>query len=148
MSFRTRLIVAFFLVSVVPLTAVTYVSYTSNAAALRDIAEHEADLLAGDLSQRMQMVTAQLRERVEHVMDVSQLESEVDAAQAQATTAVLVSAQPAPMDQQVASALGEAAMLLNNVNLRGMTRGGRRAGGEGGQGRGEPGTGRDRKSVV
>jgi hypothetical protein len=129
MNFRTRLIVAFFLLSVVPLTAVTYVSYRSNAAALRDVAEHEADLLAGDLSQRMQMVTAQLRERVEHLMDVSQLEAEVGAAVARANSAVTVqtTAQPRPvetMDQQVASSLGDAAMLLNNVRLRGLGRGG------------------------
>ena len=36
MSLRLRLIVAFFLLSVVPLGAVTFYAYTSNARALRD----------------------------------------------------------------------------------------------------------------
>ena len=60
MSLRTRLILAFFLLSVVPLGAVTFYTYRATYA-LRDAAEREADLLAGELGQRMQLVTAQLR---------------------------------------------------------------------------------------
>src|SRR3954470_10474553 len=67
MSLRLRLIVAFFFLSVVPLAAVTLYTYASNAAALREAAGHEAQSLAGDLSQRMQLVTTQLSERVAHV---------------------------------------------------------------------------------
>ena len=70
MSLRLRLIVAFFFLSVVPLGAVTFYTYVSNAAALREAAGHEAQSLAGDLSQRMQLVTTQISERVEHLMDV------------------------------------------------------------------------------
>ena len=68
MSLRLRLIVAFFLLSVVPLGAVTFYTYTSNARALREAAGHESESLAGDLTQRMQLVTAQLSDRVEHLM--------------------------------------------------------------------------------
>ena len=64
MSLRLRLIVAFFLLSVVPLGALTYYSYQSNVKALREAAQHEAELLAGDLSQRMQIGRASCRERV------------------------------------------------------------------------------------
>ena len=70
MSLRTRLILAFFLLSVVPMAAVTIYTYVSNVEALRVAAEHEADLLAGELGQRMSLVTAQLSERVEHLMDM------------------------------------------------------------------------------
>ena len=84
MSLRLRLIVAFFLLSVVPLGAVTFYAYTSNARALRDAAEREADLLTGELGQRMQLVTAQLTERVEHVMDLAELQQAVDRATAEA----------------------------------------------------------------
>ena len=63
MSLRTRLVLAFFLLSVVPLGAVTFYSYTNNVRALQNAAEREADLLAGELGQRMQLVTAQLSER-------------------------------------------------------------------------------------
>ena len=43
MNLRLRLIVAFFLLSVVPLAAVTLYIYTSNAQAMRDAAQHEAE---------------------------------------------------------------------------------------------------------
>jgi len=84
MSLRLRLIVAFFLLSVVPLGALTIYSYMSSVSALRQAAQHEAELLAGELSQRMQIVTAQLSERVEHLMDMSVAEAQVADARAQA----------------------------------------------------------------
>ena len=80
MSLRLRLIVVFFLLSVVPLAAVTYYSYTSNVRAVRDAATRESDLLAGELSQRMQLVTAQLSERVEHLMDLQSMQASTAAA--------------------------------------------------------------------
>src|ERR1051325_8714401 len=70
MSLRVRLIVAFFLLSVVPLAAVTLYSYTSNERALQVAAQHETEILTGELTQRMQVVTAQISERVEHLMDM------------------------------------------------------------------------------
>ena len=76
-----RLIVAFFVLSVVPLGAVTFYTYQSNEKALREAAEREADLLAGELGQRMQLVTAQLSQRVEHLMDIQELETALRAAE-------------------------------------------------------------------
>src|SRR5687768_15318033 len=70
MSLRVRLIVAFFLFSVVPLAAVTFYSYTSNLRALHVAAQHETELLTGELTQRMQVVTAQVSDRVERLMDM------------------------------------------------------------------------------
>jgi endonuclease/exonuclease/phosphatase family metal-dependent hydrolase len=157
MSLRLRLIVVFFLLSVVPLAAVTYYSYTSNVRAVRDAAMRESDLLAGELSQRMQLVTAQLSERVEHLMDLQSMQASTAAARQTAGTPAATkpapakpaapppppagAAPPAPanMDQvyeaKVAQALGEAAMLLNNVELRGLTP---RGGDAGRQGRPSP----------
>src|SRR6186997_475279 len=70
MSLRIRLIVAFFLFSVVPLAAVTFYSYTSNLRALQVAAQHETELLTGELTQRMQVVTTQVSDRVERLMDM------------------------------------------------------------------------------
>ena len=172
MSLRVRLILAFVALSVVPLGAMTWYTYSSNTQALKDAAEHESDMLAGELSQRMQLITTQLSERVEHLMD---LDSEMSAATAAAVrapapanassdvpvapapdsaaatatpvqpSATLASAQEAAakaaMEAQVADRLGDAAMLLNNVELRGLTstpsgRGGFARGGSGRRGQG------------
>lgn len=172
MSLRTRLSLALFTVSVVPLAAVTFYSYTNNVNALKDAAEREADLLAGELGQRMQLVTAQLSERVEHLMDIAELQSAAEEAAAnaarlqeaaasstvaehQATTVTVAPAQPqrvfvgqAPVMQttaltdSIAKSLGEAAMLLNNVELQNMRGfGGGRGGDPRAGGRGEGGAG-------
>ena len=131
MTLRTRLILWLLLLSVVPLGAVTVYTYVSSARALRVAAAREADLLAGELSSRMQLVTAELSSRVEELM-------RLPAAQpARPTPAATkpVTATPAPapaaaataadtkddtVDQQVATALGDAAMLLDSVELQGM----------------------------
>ena len=60
----------FFLLSVVPVGAVTYYTYASNAQAIRDAASSEAAQLAGELSQRMRTVTTQLGQRVETLMEL------------------------------------------------------------------------------
>ena len=72
MNLRLRLIVVFFLLSVVPVGAVTYITYSSNAQAIRDAAQFDAELLAGELSQRMRTVTTQLSQRVESLMALEQ----------------------------------------------------------------------------
>jgi serine phosphatase RsbU (regulator of sigma subunit) len=161
MSLRLRLIVAFFLFSVVPLAAVTFYSYTSNLRALQVAAQHETEMLTGELTQRMQVVTTQVSDRVERLMDMPA------AASSAAVTGTSGTAKPAPtrtvvtrsttrpqvtapaapsppsassppatavaidprtIEGQVAGALGEVAMLLNNVEVRGLSRfGGRGA---------------------
>lgn len=156
MTLRTRLILWLLLLSVVPLGAVTVYTYVSSARALRVAAAREADLLAGELSSRMQLVTAELSSRVEELM---RLPAPAPQRPAAASPAKPVVATPAPtqapatpdpatdtVDKQVANALGDAAMLLNSVELQGMreifraSRGGRvgdanqAAGGRGGRG--------------
>ena len=164
MNLRLRLIVAFFLFSVVPLAAVTFYSYMSNLRALQVAAQHETEMLTGELTQRMQVVTTQISERVEHLMDMPAAPSTAVAgtsgkAKATSKPAVVAKASPAPapaqtaaptavaapvpppapaapaplialgaidpstMQGRVAGALGEVAMLLNNVEVRGLGRG-------------------------
>ena len=131
MKLRTRLVLAFFALSVVPLGAATFYSYTNNVKALREAAERETDLLAGELGQRMQLVTAQLSQRVEHLMDIAELQAAADEANEQVDARPVATepaaTKPAPaviaeslLGDSIAKSLGEAAMLLNNVELQNM----------------------------
>jgi len=146
MRLRTRLVVAFLVLSVVPLGAVTYYSYTSQVRALRDLATREADALSGDMTQRMQLVTTELSSRVEQLVDMQpalvRLSQPKTVTPAVASAPVNTAPAPAPvtpeaslpleatMDEaQVAQALGAAAMLLQSVELQGM-RGGPRPPGD------------------
>ncbi|MEO8076263.1 MAG: SpoIIE family protein phosphatase [Acidobacteriota bacterium] len=156
MNLRLRLIVAFFLLSVVPLGAVTLFTYTSNVAAMRQAARHESELLAGELTQRMDLVTEQLSARVAHLMEVQRDAVATTGVRAAATTprpaapappmppaqvaeAAAAASAEKPSDT-VAEALGEVAMLLNNIEVRGMRGPGDRRGG-GAQGPGPDGRG-------
>jgi hypothetical protein len=49
MSRRLRLIVAFVALSVLPLGAITWYTYSSSVQALGDAVEHESDMLASEL---------------------------------------------------------------------------------------------------
>ena len=64
MTLRTRLIVAFLLMSVVPLAAVTGYSYVSTRNAFRQSAEIKSDLMAEELGRRMEIVTGDSERRV------------------------------------------------------------------------------------
>src|SRR5687767_12240896 len=153
MRLRTRLVVAFLILSVVPLAAVTYYSYTSQVRALRELATREADALSTDMTQRMKLVTTELSNRVEQLVDMTPVATPVVTPRAgqpkTATPAARVATSaPAPADAiaanvaatalteaRVSEALGAAAMLLRSVELQGMRRsGGPRPPGEPGRG--------------
>src|SRR3954467_7257947 len=149
MSLRVRLIVAFFLLSVVPLAAVTFYTYASNSRALHVAAQHEAEMLTGEVTQRMQVVTTQIGDRVEHLMDMPMVTASATGTSGKGkatprrtvtarTESPAAPASPAPpaapaavaaavvdeaaIERQVAGTLGEVAMLLNNVEGRGLGR--------------------------
>jgi serine phosphatase RsbU (regulator of sigma subunit) len=65
MTLRSRLTLAFFAISVVPLAAVTLFSYAASERALRRAAEQQADELAVELGRRMEFVTADLERRMD-----------------------------------------------------------------------------------
>ena len=117
MSLRLRLIVAFFLMSVVPLGAVTFYTYASNASATREAAGREAESLAGELTERMTLVTAQLGQRIEQLMKLPEPEQVTAAATAAADqsinatipdTQALVAAATHAAATQTAAALAKA----------------------------------------
>jgi serine phosphatase RsbU (regulator of sigma subunit) len=134
MSLRLRLILAFFLLSVVPLGALTLYAYTSSARAVRDAASREAELLAGELTQRMQVVTARLTERAGYLVELAASEQAADEAARRAVADTIAEtraasrAAGADVDDAVAGTLGQLAMLLNNVELRDSFRGRARGG--------------------
>lgn len=127
MSLRLRLIVVFFLLSVVPVGAITYYTYSNNAQAIRDAARFEAEVLAGELSQRMNLVTTQISQRVESLMNLPEAEP-VPAATAAAQAAALEAAQAnerAQVEQAAAErALGAYAAWLKNITIDYGRRGG------------------------
>lgn len=69
MSLRARLVLAFVLLAVVPLTAVTLYSYVASERAFRAAVEAEAGALADDMRQRMGTVTADLGDRMAKLGD-------------------------------------------------------------------------------
>ncbi|HUR19736.1 MAG TPA: SpoIIE family protein phosphatase [Vicinamibacterales bacterium] len=143
MRLRTRLVVAFLVLSVVPLGAVTYYSYTSQVRALREVASREADALSTDMTQRMQLVTTELSSRVEQLVDMTPVATPrpvqpkaarpaaqvatVAPAPAPDSTVTSVPTSPAAValtEARVSETLGAAAMLLRSVEFQGMRRGG------------------------
>ena len=67
MSLRNRLIIAFLLLSVVPLTAVTLLSYRSSVNAFERAARREATESAADVSRRMEIITADVGSRMDRL---------------------------------------------------------------------------------
>jgi serine phosphatase RsbU (regulator of sigma subunit) len=99
MSLRTRLIIAFLLLSVLPLTAVTLLSYRSSVNAFEQAAERDAADSAADVSRRMDIITADVGRRVDRLFTAGDLPLEDD------------------VREQVAPALGETAALVERVEF-------------------------------
>lgn len=69
MSLRTRLIIAFLVLSIVPLSAVTLMWYISSVRTFERAAEREAAETAADIGRRMEMVTANVGRRMDRLFD-------------------------------------------------------------------------------
>jgi serine phosphatase RsbU (regulator of sigma subunit) len=108
MSLRTRLIIAFLLLSVVPLTAVTAISYTSWVAAFEAAARREATESAVDISRRMEIVTADVGRRMDQLF----VRAPVGGDQTATTSE--------RMREHVAGTLGDAAALVERVEFHPM----------------------------
>jgi serine phosphatase RsbU (regulator of sigma subunit) len=106
MSLRTRLIIAFLLLSVVPLSGVTFLSYLSSVRAFEQAAQHEATESAIDVSRRMEMITADLARRMDRLFTTG-------------TAASTGSAAPDPqmVRQTVAPLLGDTAALVERMEF-------------------------------
>lgn len=104
MSLRTRLIIAFLLLSVVPLSAVTFVTYRSGVATFENAARREASQSAADISRRMERITAEVGRRMDRMFVI-------------APASVGATGQTSEMRQRVAPMLGDAAPLVERVEF-------------------------------
>ena len=106
MSLRTRLIIAFLLLSVVPLSAVTFLSYLSSVRAFEQAAQREATESAIDVSRRMEMITSDLARRMDRLF---------------ATGATASTGSSSPDEQMVrqtvAPLLGDTAALVDRMEF-------------------------------
>jgi len=105
-SLRTRLILAFLLLSVVPLSAVTLYSYGTSVEAFQRAVEREAAQSASDIGHRMSMVTDDLGRRMDRVFDAGTATEDGDGV----VTQEQVRARLTPM-------LGDAAALVERVEF-------------------------------
>jgi serine phosphatase RsbU (regulator of sigma subunit) len=111
MSVRARLIVAFLVMSVVPLTAVTLYSYSSSVGAFRAAVASESSRMTQELQKRLDTVTADLGRQVGRIW-------EPDTARATAAAAA-EGRQDAQVQvvERLASVLGDSASLLDRVEF-------------------------------
>ncbi|CAN5838839.1 hypothetical protein BH18ACI5_BH18ACI5_23290 [soil metagenome] len=102
MSLRSRLIIAFLLLSVLPLTAVTLLSYKSSADAVERVAQREATERAAEVSGRMDAITADLGQKMDRIFVASGTSGDqldVDPQKVRATVAPLLGATAALVDR-------------------------------------------------
>ena len=113
MSVRTRLIVAFLVLSVLPLTAVTLYSYGSSVGAFRAAVASESDRMAMELQQRLDTVTADLGRQVGRVWEPGR-RGAADEARTEKSDGV-----PGDVEvvERIASMLGDSAKLLDRVEF-------------------------------
>lgn len=104
MSLRTRLIIAFLLLSILPLSAVTAFWYASSVNAFERAAEREAAQTAMEIGRRMELVTNAVGRRMDRVFAASANPAEPN---------------PEGLKQRIAM-LGDAAMLLESVEFHPM----------------------------
>src|SRR5262245_4394489 len=106
MSLRTRLIIAFLLLSVLPLSAVTLLSYLSSVHAFELAAQREATQSAIDVSRRMEMITADLGRRMDRLF-----------ATGTSTSGTASAPDPQMVRQSVAPMLGDTAALVDRMEF-------------------------------
>src|SRR5262245_33341429 len=105
MSLRTRLIIAFLVLSVVPLSAVTLIWYVSSVRTFERAAEREANDTARDIGRRMEMVTANVGRRMDRLFD--------DAIGSGGRTPV----DDGKVNERIAPMLGDTAALLERLEF-------------------------------
>ena len=107
MALRSRLIIAFLLLSVVPLSAVTFVTYRSWVSTFENAARREADQSAIDIGRRMERITSDVGRRMDRML--------IEARGSSGTAP-----ESAAMRQRVAPMLGDAAALVERVEFQPM----------------------------
>ena len=120
MSVRTRLILAFLVLSVLPLSAVTLYSYTSSVGAFRAAVTSESDRMAMELQQRLDAVTADLGRQVDRLWARGTASAGEEAWMDRSLP------EKAEVVDRIATMLGDSARLLDRVEFRPMGGRGRR----------------------
>ena len=105
-SVRTRLILALLALSVLPLTAVTLLSYRSSVRAFERAAEREAMEEAADVTRRMDIVTADLGERMDRMFLAAASDTHPDP-----------NPDPAKIRAALMPILGDTASLIDRVEF-------------------------------
>jgi serine phosphatase RsbU (regulator of sigma subunit) len=104
MSLRTRLIIAFLVMSVVPLSAVTLFWYMSSVNAFERAAQKEAAQSAADIARRMEMITTDVGLRMDRLFEAPEADSDQNP-------------DPDAVRRRVAPLLGDAAALIERVEF-------------------------------
>jgi serine phosphatase RsbU (regulator of sigma subunit) len=104
MSLRTRLVIAFVILSVVPLSAVTLFSYLSSVHAFERAAQRETAQSAADIARRMEMMTTDLGRRMDRLFEVAGTSDSGDP-------------DPDVVRARIAPMLGDAAGLIDRVEF-------------------------------
>jgi serine phosphatase RsbU (regulator of sigma subunit) len=104
MSLRSRLIIAFLLLSVVPLSAVTFFTYRSWVDTFESAARREASQSAADIGRRMERITAEVGRRMDRMFVA-------------APATIGASGRPSDVRERVAPMLGDAAALVERVEF-------------------------------
>jgi serine phosphatase RsbU (regulator of sigma subunit) len=108
MSLRSRLIVAFLILSVVPLSAVTLFWYVSSVRTFERAAEREATETAADIGRRMEMVTATVGRGMDRLFDEAVGESyRIDSKDGKQLK----------MEERIAPMLGDTAALVDRLEF-------------------------------
>ncbi|HEX6324625.1 MAG TPA: PP2C family protein-serine/threonine phosphatase, partial [Vicinamibacterales bacterium] len=118
MSLRTRLILAFLLLSVVPLTAVTAQHYVSSLDTLHRVARRDAEQMTLELGQRMETVKTDLGQRVEQLWADNRPRPRPRSAPRRAGNMPPAGDVRTAAMTGVAEALGETAALLERIEFR------------------------------
>jgi serine phosphatase RsbU (regulator of sigma subunit) len=108
MSLRTRLIIAFLVLSVVPLSAMTFAWYVSSVHTFERVAEREANETAADIGRRMEMVTANVSRRMDRLFDEAMV---MDVKEGKDKT------KPPTVEDRVAPMLGDTAALVDRLEF-------------------------------
>ena len=106
MKLRTKILLALLLLSVVPLSGVVFSSYLSSQEALREAVEAEAEVLAAEISKRLEEVRVDLDRRI-HALSAVRMQAL--AMKGQGLDSSILS--------QVVEAIGEAAPLFRSLEF-------------------------------
>lgn len=113
MKIRAKLIVVFLAISVLPLAAVTFYSYSTSRRAMREAAQAEAGKLAAEMSRRMGAVTTDLGQKVTEAWGRSAQTPEEQAT----ADAIKAAEEHKRRAAEVAQALGRAALFIRKLEF-------------------------------